>query len=193
MQRMIYTLMAALLISGMSGILPGNALASAPNELADQLVRQARDIRAMIEDHQDSRDLTRNIQNLRGTLLELEEEVLHREKNDLRERHERREEPAGGTFSGSCSLDVGGNLFKPDTVLNCSVYGNGAVAYEVKVVTRGKESVPFKGELNPRMANQEFKTPKKRVGGNNVTYEVAVFGRNGQRQVITIIPPKHQK
>ncbi|MBU0674156.1 MAG: hypothetical protein KJ950_05900 [Proteobacteria bacterium] len=81
-------------------------------------------------------------------------------------------------------------MFKQDTVIHCSIYGRGAVAYEVNVVGRKTEEVAFKGELNPRAVNQDFSTKKRVVGGHLVTYQIFVFRRDGKRELIKTFSPR---
>ena len=89
-----------------------------------------------------------------------------------------------GAISGSCSFNVGGNFFSPDTHIKCSIYGIGAVAYEVNVKGRSRDKITFKGKLNPALTSQDFTTADEQVGGKMVTYEIFVFNQTGNKQLI---------
>jgi len=177
--RRAFSLCCILLLSG------GPALAdSATEQLTNQLVRQAQDLQAAVNGHHGDRAIATDIHRLRNTLLQLEQSVLFSGQTPD-------SDGATSSISGSCKLDVGGNIFKPETVISCSVYGQGAIAYEINVIARNKEEIAFQGKLNPGLASQEFTTNSQEVGGNLVTYQVFVFTQNGKRELIKTFPGKN--
>lgn len=151
---------------------------TAQQQLSKILVRQAQEINRSLNQPQ---FLPQKIHQLRSTLLELESTFFY---NNAGLSPTTAVISPPGTISGSCSLNVGGNFFSPDTHITCSIYGIGAVAYEVNVKERSRDKIAFKGKLNPALASQDFTTTDEQVGGKMVTYEIFVFNQTGNRQLI---------
>jgi len=88
--------------------------------------------------------------------------------------------PVPQPLSASCVLDVGGNWLRPQSKIECNIFGRGANAYEITVNGR----TTWNGMLNSRSNRQVFETDKKRVGGHSVSYEVFVLDTFGRRHLV---------
>lgn len=124
-----------------------------------------------------------------GTALDVErvitrmESTLQRMRSELNNPPYPPYPPVPAPITASCSLDVGGNFFTPWSKIECSVFGLGAVSYEVEV--RGR--VRFQGQLNPGQAQQSFITKKEKVGGHGAGYSVFVRTTRGLRILVSTL------
>ncbi|OUR95497.1 hypothetical protein A9Q84_16830 [Halobacteriovorax marinus] len=135
-------------------------------------------------------DFVDGLSRRRAVRQELNELKRLVEKMDNRLRNYRR--TPVGNITGSCTLDVGGNLFDPKSKIECTVYGQGAVGYEVRVKSTYRNSIKWQGELVRREARQTFLTSKQKVGGHSSRYEIFVIHNNGQKILIDTLGNRNQ-
>lgn len=83
--------------------------------------------------------------------------------------------------TASCLYSIGGNVFRPNTEVHCSVYGVGANSYEIKV----NDVTKWVGNLNSTLDSQDFVAGAQRVGGAAVDYKVFVIEKNGTRTLVS--------
>jgi len=156
-----------------------------PDRLADEILFSAERLNEVMDqlkyDHRAKVGAKQEIERMRGLLTDLEM-VLFRPA-PVPPPHPPRPQPVPPvpSISATCSLEVGGNFFTPDTKVHCTVYGAGAAGYEVRVIGDYRDSIEFQGQLNPGATTQTFVSQEKRVGGYGVTYIVNILTTTGHR------------
>ena len=151
--------------------------------LTNQIVQKAYSLQQAVNNYQHGsgygrhgkRQVQREIRDMQDLLSRLERQIGHGGGHNP--------PPIHSPITASCGLDVGGNFLRPKSKISCSIYGRGAVSYEIQV----GHSIEWQGSLRPHKNSQSFSTDKKRVGGHGVSYFVYVRTQRGQRILVSTL------
>ena len=132
-------------------------------------------------------DIENKIESLYGNGFQRQLADMKSSLNELRRTFRRgggggggRPTPPRTNITASCKGTFGGNFFDKKTSVQCTVYGKGAVGYEIKFSNpETRASAATYGQLNSRSNSQSFKTENVHVG-RSAQYTVFVKTANGR-------------